>query len=73
MPFHRRAAQLDTLTGGGAMWTLRIDHRVSDFTAWKHAFDSDPVGRQAAGVRQHRVLRHRDEPDHVASTGLRHG
>lgn len=30
---------------GGPMYTVRIEHRVPDFAAWKAAFDGDPVGR----------------------------
>jgi hypothetical protein len=32
---------------------LRIEHRVPDFDGWKHAFDSDPAGREQAGVRRY--------------------
>jgi len=44
---------------------LRIEHPVPDFAAWKKAFDSDPLGRQRAGVRRHRVLRPVDDPCYV--------
>jgi hypothetical protein len=27
------------------MYILRIEHPVSDYDAWKAAFDSDPIGR----------------------------
>jgi hypothetical protein len=47
------------------MATLLISHRVRDFDAWKAAFDSDPVGRAAGGVRSHRVSRQADDPSHV--------
>jgi hypothetical protein len=47
------------------MHVLRIDHRVRDFDAWKQAFDSDPVGRQAGGVRAYRITRSPDDPNHV--------
>lgn len=39
------------------MITLHIQHVVSSFEAWKQAFDRDPVGRKAGGVRGHRVQR----------------
>lgn len=42
------------------MLCLRIKHTVSDFDRWKAAFESDPVGRAAGGVRRHRVLRSTD-------------
>jgi hypothetical protein len=47
------------------MPVLRIDHVVNDFDAWKQAFDSDPVGREAGGVRSYRILRPAGERDHV--------
>jgi heme-degrading monooxygenase HmoA len=48
------------------MYVVRIEHRVADFATWKAAFDSDPVGRAQGGVRRHRVLRARNDPNHVA-------
>jgi hypothetical protein len=48
------------------MWVLRIDHGVADFDRWKGAFDSDPVGRAQGGVTAYRVLRRRDEHNHVS-------
>jgi hypothetical protein len=48
------------------MYTVRIDHRVADFAAWKAAFDSDPAGRAQGGVRRHHVLRAHNEPNYVA-------
>jgi hypothetical protein len=47
------------------MHVLRIEHGVRDFDAWKKAFDSDPVGREAGGVRSYRVLRAEDDPNHA--------
>jgi hypothetical protein len=47
------------------MPTLQIEHGVRDYDAWKAAFDSDPVGREAGGVRGYRVLRPSDDPNHV--------
>ena len=44
---------------------LHIEHPVADFDRWKAAFDSDPVGRQKAGVRVYRVLRPLDNPNYV--------
>lgn len=48
------------------MWLLRIDHQTADYDRWKSAFDSDPVGRRDGGVRAHRIMRWRDNPNHVA-------
>jgi hypothetical protein len=47
------------------MPTLRIQHAVSSFEAWKRAFDSDPMGRKSAGVRRYRVQRPIDDPAFV--------
>ncbi len=47
------------------MPTLQIEHGVRDFDAWKQAFDNDPVGREAGGVRSYRVLRPTDDPQCV--------
>jgi hypothetical protein len=47
------------------MYVLRVEHDVPSYDAWKAAFDSDPVGREAGGVRSYRVLRAADDPDHV--------
>jgi ribosomal protein L35AE/L33A len=47
------------------MTILHIEHRVPNFAAWKQAFDSDPVGRQQAGVRRYWVTRPHDDPDYA--------
>jgi uncharacterized SAM-binding protein YcdF (DUF218 family) len=47
------------------MATLRIEHAVPDFDAWKRAFDSDPLGRERSGVRRYRVFRSIDDPRYV--------
>lgn len=47
------------------MTILQIEHAVRGFEAWKAAFDSDPVGRRAGGVRQYRVCRLVDDPLYV--------
>jgi hypothetical protein len=47
------------------MFTLRIEHAVPDFEAWKHAFDSNPVGRERGGVRRYQILRATDDPNYV--------
>lgn len=39
------------------MPTLQIDHPVADFEAWRRAFEADPLGRRASGVRGYRVYR----------------
>ena len=47
------------------MPTLRIEHPVTDYDAWKRAFDRDPVARERAGVRRYRVMRQIDDPNFV--------
>lgn len=47
------------------MTILQVQHTVRDFDTWKESFDSDPVGREAGGVRRYRVLRATDDPNHV--------
>ena len=52
------------------MTILRIEHPVPDFDGWKRAFDSDPAGRKAGGVRSYTVLRPVDDR-HYAVIDLR--
>ncbi len=47
------------------MYILRIEHQVLDFGIWKQAFDADPAGRQAAGVRRYRIMRATDDTSYV--------
>ena len=47
------------------MTTLRIEHPVPNFDAWKKAFDSDPIRREESGVRRYQVLRPVDDPHFV--------
>jgi hypothetical protein len=44
---------------------LRIQHPVLDYAAWKAAFDSDPIGRAASGVRRYQIQRAIDDPSYV--------
>ena len=44
---------------------LQIEHAVRGFEAWKSAFDDDPAGRRAGGVRRYRVYRPVDDPLYV--------
>jgi len=39
------------------MLTLRIEHKVTDFAAWKKVFNADPLHRKASGVLGYRVQR----------------
>jgi hypothetical protein len=47
------------------MFTLQIEHEVRDFRMWRRAFDSDPLGRVASGVRSYRISRPLDQQDYV--------
>ena len=47
------------------MYILRIEHPVSDYDAWKAAFESHPSGREHSGVRRYRIMRTKDDPSHV--------
>jgi hypothetical protein len=39
------------------MYILNFWHTVSDYAEWKKVFDSDPLGREASGVRRHSIER----------------
>ena len=47
------------------MYTLQIEHDITDFARWKAAFDRDPVNRAASGVTAHRISRPVDDPRYV--------
>jgi hypothetical protein len=47
------------------MYTLQIEHEITDFDLWKSAFDRDPVNRAASGVTAHRISRPVDDPHYV--------
>ena len=47
------------------MIILQIEHQVVSFDGWKRAFDSDPLGRKVAGVKQYRVYRPADDDNYV--------
>lgn len=47
------------------MPTLRIQHAVSSFDAWKRLFDSDPADRKGSGVRRYTVSRSIDDQNSV--------
>lgn len=47
------------------MVTLRIQHSVPTFDAWKRAFDADPVDRKGGGVRRYSIHRCVSEPNFV--------
>ena len=39
------------------MFTLSIEHGITDFQTWKGAFDHFAAAREQAGVQGHRILR----------------
>jgi hypothetical protein len=44
---------------------VQLEHPVRDFEGWKRAFDTDPLGRKAGGVRRYRISRPPDDPNYV--------
>jgi hypothetical protein len=56
VPARQRAGGIEK-----SMFTLHIEHAVTDFDAWKRMFDSDPLNRKTAGVTGFRVLRPVDD------------
>ena len=47
------------------MTTVLIQHEVKDFTAWKRAFDQDPLRRGRGGVVRHVMWRAAGKPNFV--------
>ena len=47
------------------MPTVRIEHEIHNYDAWKAAFDRDPADRRGSGVRGYRVLRPLDDPNYI--------
>jgi hypothetical protein len=47
------------------MATLHIEHPITDFDAWKTAFDRFAEAREKSGVRGHRILRPVDDARYV--------
>ncbi len=47
------------------MFTLSIEHAISDFPTWKQAFDRFAEAREKAGVVRHRILRPVDDPHYL--------
>jgi hypothetical protein len=48
-----------------AMFTLTIEHAISDFPTWKQAFDRFAEARENAGVRSHRICRPVGDPHYL--------
>jgi len=47
------------------MYTLQIEHIITDFQTWKTAFDRDPVNRAASGVLSHRIGQPLGDPHYI--------
>lgn len=47
------------------MYTLRIEHGISDFGTWKAAFDNDPARRQESGVVRYSIHQPVDDEHYV--------
>jgi hypothetical protein len=47
------------------MFTLSIEHAISDFATWKQAFDRFAEARQKAGVVRRRIRRPVDDPHYL--------
>ena len=43
------------------MYVLNFWHTVPDYAGWKKIFDSDPLGREASGVRRYTLTRPVDD------------
>ncbi len=43
------------------MYVLNYWHTVSDYAEWKKVFDTDPLGREASGVRRYSIERPMDD------------
>lgn len=48
------------------MPVVQLEHPIRDFDTWKAAFDRDPVGREASGVRRYQIYRPLDDPNFIA-------
>jgi len=47
------------------MYVLNYWHNVNDYSEWKKIFDSDPLGREASGVRRVSIERPIDDESTV--------
>jgi len=43
------------------MYVLNYWHTVSDYGEWKRIFDTDPLGREASGIRRYSIERPLDD------------
>ncbi|HPU38976.1 MAG TPA: hypothetical protein PLS63_05340 [Microthrixaceae bacterium] len=47
------------------MWTLHIEHPITDLDTWLGAFNSFTDARRNAGVRAHRIRQPVDDPCYI--------
>jgi hypothetical protein len=47
------------------MFTLSIEHAISNFPTWKQAFDRFAEARANAGIRSHRIRRPVGDPHYL--------
>jgi len=47
------------------MVTVRIEHAIHDYPAWKAAFDRDPADRRGSGVRSYVISQPVDDARYV--------
>ncbi len=47
------------------MFTVHIEHPISDLATWRTAFDRDPADRAGSGVRRYVVHQPVDDPRYV--------
>jgi len=47
------------------MYVLNYWHTVTDYGEWKKVFDSDPLGREASGIRRFTIERPTDDEHRV--------
>jgi hypothetical protein len=48
------------------MFTVRVEHVVDSYDAWKKMYDDDPLDRKGSGARAYRVMRPTDDEGAVA-------
>jgi len=47
------------------MATLHIEHKITDYTTWRSAFDAFAQARHSAGVTAERVAQPVDDPEYI--------
>jgi hypothetical protein len=47
------------------MATIILNHKVEDYKKWRPVFDSDAKRRAEAGMKNEKVFRSADDPNHI--------